>query len=143
MTITIGITGTRKGANKIQQIAISQKLNDKGVSRFHHGCAVGVDIQAAQFAHTSGIYVVGHPGMDTHGNVRSNITNFDNHTEEPLLFLQRNRIIVDASNLILAVPKNMQEERRSGTWYTVRYCRTVNKPLIILWPDGTETKENL
>lgn len=141
MMINIGITGTRKGANKVQQIAISQKL--KGVSHFHHGCAVGVDIKAAQMAHNSGIYVVGHPGMDVHGNVRSNITNFDNHTEEPLPFLQRNRIIVDASNLMLAVPKDMQEERRSGTWYTVRYCRTVNKPLIILWPDGTETKENL
>ncbi len=143
MTINVGITGTRKGANKIQQITIYKKLKDKGASYFHHGCAEGVDIQAAHIAHNSGIFVIGHPGIDAHGNVRSNITIFDDRIEEPLPFLQRNQIIVEVSNLMLAVPKDMQEERRSGTWYTVRYCRTINKPLIILWPDGTETKENL
>jgi hypothetical protein len=59
---------------------------------------------------------------------------------KPLPPLERNRNIVDVVDVLLAAPKG-PEELRSGTWSTVRYCRKVQKPLAILWPDGTVTEE--
>jgi hypothetical protein len=45
-----------------------------------------------------------------------------------------------AAAMLAACPKG-PEERRSGTWATVRYARKTGKPVVIFWPDGTVTEE--
>ena len=60
---------------------------------------------------------------------------------DPLPYLERNRAIVDACDILIACPKGMQEEQRSGTWATVRYARRRDRPIVIVWPDGTVTRE--
>lgn len=35
----------------------------------------------------------------------------------------------------------MEEEQKTGTWYTIRYARKQNKQIVIFWPDGTITNE--
>ena len=53
-------------------------------------------------------------------------------------FLTRNHNIVLFSDVMLATPKQVEEQRRgSGTWATIRYARQAEKPLAIVWPDGT------
>lgn len=48
-------------------------------------------------------------------------------------YLKRNRDIVDASELVLAVPKDpvREEFRGSGTWYTIRYANKTETPIIV------------
>jgi hypothetical protein len=36
----------------------------------------------------------------------------------------------------VACPRTDQEQRRSGTWATVRYARKVGKPVLIIGRDG-------
>jgi hypothetical protein len=38
---------------------------------------------------------------------------------------------------MIATPKGFTEEARGGTWFTIRYARSKNKPLIIVYPDGS------
>jgi hypothetical protein len=49
----------------------------------------------------------------------------------------RNRAIVDASDLLIACPPVAVEEPRSRTWVAIRYARRVGKMVMIVYPDGT------
>ena len=55
--------------------------------------------------------------------------------------LARNRSIVEAGQLLAAVPRFKHEEVRSGTWAAVRYARKRQKRLVVLWNDGEFTWE--
>jgi hypothetical protein len=57
--------------------------------------------------------------------------------------LERNHDIVDQADVMIATPRTMQEEQRSGTWATIRYARKKGRELHIIWPDGTIAEENL
>lgn len=52
-------------------------------------------------------------------------------------YLVRNVDIVEESEELLAIPKDFEEEQRSGTWYTVRQARKRNKRVSIIFPDGS------
>lgn len=58
----------------------------------------------------------------------------------PAAPLDRNRLIVDSVDLMVAFPGKMKEQKRSGTWYTIRYARKQGVPLMIFWPDGSVTE---
>jgi cytosine/uracil/thiamine/allantoin permease len=60
---------------------------------------------------------------------------------EPGPYLWRNHQIVDATAALLACPFEFEEQLRSGTWATVRYARTLGRPIRFFWPDGTTTAE--
>ena len=53
---------------------------------------------------------------------------------QPKPYLMRNHDIVDESNLLIAAPKHLIEEIRSGTWATIRYAKKKHIPTIILNP---------
>jgi len=55
--------------------------------------------------------------------------------------LTRNHDIVDCTELLIACPKSMKEELRSGTWATVRYARKLERPVIIIYPNGISSSE--
>ena len=61
---------------------------------------------------------------------------------DTILNLNRNKNIVDASNLIFAFPFD-KEIIRSGTWSTIRYAKKINKPLIIIRKDGSKELVNI
>jgi hypothetical protein len=50
--------------------------------------------------------------------------------------LARNDDIVTAAAVMLATPKGMREELRSGTWATIRRARAARKPLAVVFPSG-------
>lgn len=57
----------------------------------------------------------------------------------PLPYMERNRAIVDASDVLIACPYEIVEPEfgRSGTWSTIRYALTIpNFPVVIIWPNG-------
>lgn len=116
----VGFTGTRAWMSLAQQRQLVDVLRWLGaasraegrVSEFHHGAAEGADTEAAHYAREQGYCEVPHPaGSDP---------------------LQRNREIVAAVDVLIAAPLTDKEERRSGTWATVRYARAAQKPVVML-----------
>ena len=118
----VGITGTRKGLTPKQFSAFHNLMMSNDVEEIHHGDCHGVDQQIDY--ETKHVY----PGVI--------LKKYLPKIRKSKYFLRRNREIVDSCNVLWAFPKSENEELRSGTWATIRYCRKKNKPSIIIYPDG-------
>ena len=138
----IGFTGTRDGMTGAQLTQVKEVLTCLHPSEAHHGDCVGGDVQfhsTAQHVGFDGGYqvvVVVHPPHNS--TLRANTTG--DRVLPPRPYLERNRNIVDITKLLIAAPKG-PETQRSGTWSTIRYARTIGRPIIIIWPNGTRTTE--
>lgn len=138
---SIGFTGTQSGWTSNQLVhmhMILNRLHRAGFEVMHNGDCVGSDKQAADHWHSIGGSIFLHP--PTVDAKRAFL-----HAEwsaDPLPYLTRNKAIVAASVLLIATPGAMEEELRSGTWATIRNARSRSRPTIIVWPNGTITKEN-
>jgi hypothetical protein len=131
----IGFTGTKDGITSEQLTALERLFRDiPGARELHHGDCVGAD----DAAHRIGFvdlrwWTEVHPPIKQrracghYGNVR--------HT--PKEFLARNLDIVQAADLLVAVPKEFTEQQRSGTWSTVRRARQKRIPIGLIFPDGS------
>jgi hypothetical protein len=60
-----------------------------------------------------------------------------------LSYLNRNKAIVYAADVVLGCPKGREEELRSGTWSTMRYAHKLNKPRVMIFPDGSMMTKGL
>jgi hypothetical protein len=56
--------------------------------------------------------------------------------------LVRDHDIVDAADVLIAMPEGMKEYLRSGTWATVRSTRKRGKRIILVYPDGSQAVED-
>lgn len=141
----VGFTGTRKGTTAKQAVALSDWIRRyaASITDAHHGCCVGADedFGGAVVAGALSVSVIAHPSNIAAMTSRAALAAAD-FVRDALPPLDRNRDIVDASDVLLACPQGMAEEQRSGTWATVRYARRLKKRIVIFWPDGTTTQEN-
>lgn len=48
--------------------------------------------------------------------------------------LERDRLMVERASLLIACPQQLAEQRRGGTWATIRYARKEGCPVIIIDP---------
>ena len=132
----VGFTGTQQGMTDRQVGAfVSCLYGWSFMSEFHHGDCVGADEQAHGFVYRQGIEglaIVVHPPVDPkkRANCSDEVTTILPAKE----YLQRNKDIVDACDLLVAAPRTPHEELRSGTWSTVRYARLKGVPVIVLDP---------
>jgi len=62
---------------------------------------------------------------------------------DPAPYLERNRAIVDAGDIVLAAPQTLEEQQRSGTWATVRYGRRLGRLVVLLAPSSAPEYERL
>ncbi len=125
----IGFTGTREGMSERQRIDFTRLIQGLLPSEFYHGDCIGADAEAHNIVKNvtrSNIHI--HPPND--GSKRACLIGDFNYPPKP--YLERNKDIVKACDLLIACPKGRYEENRSGTWSTVRYARKINKPMIIL-----------
>jgi hypothetical protein len=132
----IGFSGTREGLTAAQKKVIDVFFCDNHVSEAHHGDCIGGDEDFHELCRKHGIPVVLHPPEDwrlrafCQGAVRE---------EQPYPYLTRNQHIVNATDLLLAAPKEEYEPdamRGQGTWSTVRYARRSLRPMRLVWPEG-------
>jgi hypothetical protein len=140
----LGFTGSRAGC-KDRQLTMLRILlqvlkgRHEGVSEAHHGCCLGADEEFAALADQLAIRLVGHPSTLTDWTSQEAI-----RLSAVLLParapLNRNGDIVAACDALIACPAG-DEERRSGTWSTVRKCRKAGKPIWVIRPDGEVAKE--
>ena len=132
----VGVTASRDGLTAAQETALHRMLTnlccDWGAEELHHGDCVGGDLVAAHTAAMIGYRTVAHP--PTNPVLRAH------HPSTVLLaprdYLTRDRAIVDAVDVLLGFPARATESQRSGTWYTIRYARSVGRRRVVVGPSG-------
>lgn len=137
--LTIGFTGTQQGMDRGQLEELEVYLRrayewakERGLRPvFRHGDCVGSDAQAAATARWIGFYVIAHPCVVDSKRAYSQA---NNEVRLPKAPLERNHDIVDASEYVVATPKETVETVRSGTWATIRYARKSGKPPKVIYP---------
>lgn len=127
----VGFTGTRDGMTQRQKEALVLKLMELGPTEFHHGDCKGADEEAHdivreffpdckitvwppriafQRAYKTGDVMMGE--MD---------------------YIPRDEKIVDSTEVLVGAPRVTDyEEKRSGSWYTIRYARRSGKTNHVL-----------
>lgn len=135
--LRIGFTGTEVGMTEAQRESFQRLIQlPKPISefhQFHHGDCIGSDEQAHNMVKSlGGITIHIHPPLDP--KKRAFCTGDVIHELRP--YLERNKDIVDSSNILIATPRSSKEEVRSGTWATIRYARRRSKLILIIYPDG-------
>lgn len=134
----ISFTGTRRGASWTQLEAVRQHLLRLRPSAVAHGACVGADDQLDALAASLGIArlvwlstsVTRVPNHVLRARTGSSVT----ITLPALPPLERDRLIVDVGDLLIATPAQSYEVRRSGTWATVRYARRIGRRVILVTP---------
>ena len=133
----VGVTGTREGATDHQLLSIIEFLKTiNSVSELHHGDCKGVDEQVAAIARALGYKTVCHPPVSNYLRAYHPSDEF----RPPLGYLQRDRNIVDETELLLVVPLHATRQAKSGTWYTHDYAVRTDKPVKLFLP---ETKHEM
>ena len=136
--IKIGFTGTKEGMSKEQFIAVSEILKDNFPFEVHHGACIGADKHFHDIATSLMINVILHPGVNRQGKcfTRADCQGY-NDIKPERYFLDRDKDIVNACDVLIATPRGFKEVLRSGTWATVRYARKKSKEIWIIYPDGS------
>lgn len=136
----VGFTGTQRGMTYDQKRELSKLFADLGRCNLAHGGCVGADEQARNLAlpyiDSEVIFPASYPqgkGMifPRLWEVTHEITV---HRARPSL--ERNRLLVEVSDMLFACPGEEKEVVRSGTWATVRYAKKNGCPVTIIYPDG-------
>jgi imidazole glycerol phosphate synthase subunit HisF len=137
----IGITGTQLGGTFAQLMTLRQFLLPVN-TELHHGDCIGVDAQA----HATMLVIK--RNSDLYGNQAIVIHPSDNPKKRAFCegydsiwpeapYLIRNHNIVNATDLLIAVPYTDEEQLRSGTWATVRYANRIGKLVLVIMRDGS------
>jgi predicted Rossmann fold nucleotide-binding protein DprA/Smf involved in DNA uptake len=129
----VGFTGTREGMSDYQKAVLKRSMaaaHCDGIENIlHHGDCKGADAEAHAIAVELGWDIIIHP--PTRRIMRAYCGD-GAIILLPMDYLERDQAIVNASRFMFAAPKSDKEERRSGTWYTVRYARKMGKRVILL-----------
>lgn len=139
--LRIGFTGTRgepseAQLNMLREVLTGQLKRGFASAWFHHGDCQGADEQAGNIAADRCYNIMLHPPIDEKHRAHckySGVTVIELPKKD---FLKRNHDIVDATQFLIAVPKEFKEVLRSGTWATIRYALKTGKEVWIIQPDG-------
>lgn len=140
----VGFTGTQEGMTGWQERRLREAIIHINPTEFHHGDCIGSDywahtlIRELRGEGTIACRIVIHPPMKSDKRAYCEIAafRFGDKIEVPKDYLVRNSDIVHDTDILIATPKGMVEETRSGTWSTIRRARAHLKPYIILYPNG-------
>ena len=142
-TNIIGFSGSQCGLTDIQSTKLEALLTHLKPVEAHHGGCIGADDIFHGLCSKLEIRVHLHLGCDKNGYMPKtmlyNIPECDKcivHIYETKPYLDRNKDIVNACDILIACPSG-PEELRSGTWSTVRYAKKSKKEIVIIYPDGT------
>jgi hypothetical protein len=135
---SLGFTGTRQGMTDAQRGMLTRLLLELALDKAHHGDCIGSD---AAF-HDLVVELLPHTGIVVHPPRHLRAFRHGHEAMPPTPFLARYHHIVDESGVLLATPQEDQEQRRSGTWATIRYAIKGGKAVFVIAPDGTVTTHN-
>ena len=132
---SLGFTGTQIGMTLEQRESAILFLEGSAPVSVHHGDCVGADANfhdlVQRYLPEASIHI--HPPKNPTKRAFCKGAEFVHPIKD---YLDRNIDIVNESDEILAIPKDFEEEQRSGTWFTVRQARKRGKRIHIIYPDG-------
>ena len=133
----MGFTGTQRGMTDQQKLVVRDILR-KSAKEFHFGDCLGADREAYLIAKKLDIWTEAWPPINESKRAfcKADVIHIAGD------YLERDHWIVDATKGLLATPKGMEEEQRSGTWATVRYARKLHRLVIFVYPNGLCKQEN-
>lgn len=135
--IRVGFTGSQHGMNETQAVIVFGLLEDwrrhNYINEFHHGDCIRADNYAHQIAQYLGYETHIHPPIDERKRAFS--CDGDKHYIAQD-YLNRNHIIVEMTDRLIATPREMEEQLRSGTWATYRYAKKCGKKIWLILPNG-------
>ena len=133
--VKIGFTGTRTGMTPPQLATVTRLVKQLQPTEVHHGDCVGADAQFHELVREllPATKIVVHP--PDKNALRAHCV--ADEICSPAPYLARNRSIVDvATDGLIGTPQGFAEEKRSGTWFTMRYARKVGRKIWIVDPGG-------
>ena len=130
--MNLGMTGNRNGLSEECKQALLEFLNTNTPEEVHHGDCVGADKDFHDICVSRRIRVIIHPPLDDKNRAFCK----GDESRDPKPHLERNRAIVDETDMMIAFPPTQEELLRSGTWATIRYAKKTKKRLFIVFPDG-------
>lgn len=141
--IVLGFTGAREGITEQQRTVVSKLLIWLPVETVVHGDCVGADHTFDVMAWSCGLHRILFPSnleaLRAHGEKLGSGSFSLNEPQNPLI---RNKSIIDNCTHLLACPEKIEEEKRSGTWSTIRNARKSKRKCMIIFPDGKFRLEN-
>jgi hypothetical protein len=133
----LSVTGSRHGMTARQATAFRELLRQWRPAELHHGDCRGVDDQACTICAVYQPVVpvrVAHPPTNA---AQRAFCGYSTHELAPRSYEQRNAALVAVCTILAAFPRLTVEQRRGGTWMTVRMARAVRRWHVIVWPDGS------
>lgn len=127
----VGFTGSREGMSPHQKEQLVLKLQELNPTEFHHGDCVGADAEShdivREFFPSVKIHI--HPPKSDYKRAFKT----GDVMYEPDEYIPRDEKIVDFAEFLIGAPKVTDfEERRSGSWYTIRYARRKGRNYCVL-----------
>jgi hypothetical protein len=135
--VAVGFTGTQKGMTEAQRLSflnLCDKFGARNGVWLNNGDCQGADTDAYHIWKSQGGRVYGHPPINPS---KRSFLEFDDYNKQ-YDYLQRNRHIVDASDVLIGCCEFMH-----GTWSTIRYATKKGKLVYIIWPDGSVSVRNV
>ncbi len=127
----VGFTGTRNGMTAAQLEAVADLIKD--AVEFHHGDCVGADAEAHHLVQCRRVL---HPPTDEKLRAFCPVGPID-IVLPAAPYLDRNKDIVDACDLLVAAPQmNKGRVTSRGTWSTVLYASEIGRPCVWVEPSG-------
>lgn len=148
--IHLGVTGTREGCTHAQKVTVNATLakadayarGQEATVWLHHGDCVGVDAEIATVAKDGfGWKVHSHPPVDP--KLRAWVPS--DRIDDPLPYLDRNRVIVARSSYLLACTREPVGHMdwcasyipgEGGTIYTIKHALKQGLIVRVVQPDG-------
>lgn len=136
-----GITGPRTGASQRALLSVAQTLCAYNVRVLHDGDCIGVDAEVYYLARAFGIHVELHP--PTNPKYRAYCARLGDVVHPEKGYHDRDMDTVNAAEFMIGVPNvvSVHIKPTGGTGWTIDYARSVLKPLVLIWPDGSATYE--
>lgn len=150
----VSFTGSQSGMTIFQRKNLAEKLKAIGITELVHGDCIGSDLIANELGIEVGCkFFYLFPSVF---NAKRAFAFPDSQVKEiwldwkdgvryklhaPMKPLERNRLIVEQSPLLIATPKEFAHTLRSGTWATIRYAWKLKKDVIIIPPVKGEEEE--
>jgi hypothetical protein len=134
--VILGFTGSRDGMTEAQHAEILKLIEEWKPAEGHHGDCVGADEQFDSILAERKIKRVIHPPINEtlRAFCRGDLV------MRPAGYMQRDRWIVRSTNQLLATPRSKNDLSKSGTWFTIRFCRQLGKKVHIVFPDGSHSE---
>lgn len=137
---SLGFTGTQIGMTPEQRDSVILFLEGSAPVSVHHGDCIGADADfhdlVQRYLPEANIHI--HPPKNPTKRAFCKGGQYVHPIKD---YLDRNIDIVNESDELLAIPKDFEEEQRSGTWFTVRQARKRGKVIHIIYPDGKMVRE--